>query len=723
MTEARTELKVRIGGMHCASCVSKVERSLQSVPGVSNVQIQLLSGTGAVSVEGEADWDRLSASLKDGGYSIEPLSPLADSTTQQATADWESSFLPAGMSIALGSLLMGLMHRIPHSWFYWLGAGVATFVQLAWGRPFLAGMGRWLRGRGASMETLVGIGTTAALGLSLTSPHHPYFEVGVFLVGFVRLGKWLEARAKTRTGTAIRRLLSLSPPTALRVLANDTTEEVPASALQTGDHVRVLAGARIPADGEVLSGHSSVDESWLTGESVPAEKTPGSKVLAGSQNGLGMLEFTVRAAAGKSLLSQVIDRVERAQMSRAPIQRVADQVAAVFVPTVLVISALTLAVWLMLGGGLPQALLHAVSVLVIACPCALGLATPAALVVGLGRASEAGILFKSGAALETLARARTYVFDKTGTLTLGHPELAAIEALNTSRSENHWLELAASAELGSEHPLARAMIQAATLRGLNPRSPARFESLPGQGLRASVEGQFVLIGTPRFLAEQGVALPAPALQWMDHQAGLGASCVILAHDFTPAALFAFRDPPRADSASLIRWLKNEGLSPMLLSGDRTPAAHAMGTELGFEASAIEAEVLPHQKEARIAILAQSAGPVVMAGDGINDAPALARASVSVSLLGASETALDSAQVILMSGRISDLQKAIEISRATLRTIRQNLAASAIYNVVGIPLAAGMLEHWGISMTPAWAGAAMALSSVSVVTNSLRLKRA
>lgn len=618
---------------------------------------------------------------------------------------------------------MGIMHTISHESFYWLGASVAILVQAVWGRPFLAGVVRWVRGKGASMETLVGIGTLAALGLSIASPHHPYFEVGVFLIGFVRLGKWLETRAKTKTGAAVRRLLSLSPPTALRLLDSGTTEEVQAAALQTGDRVRILAGARVPADGEVVSGHSSVDESWLTGESIPSEKSVGSKLLAGSQNGLGMLELRVVAAGGGSLLAQVIDRVERAQMSRAPIQRIADQVAGIFVPSVLGLSAITLLGWLVAGGTAAEALLHAVSVLVIACPCALGLATPAALVVGLGRASEAGILFKSGVALETLARARTFVFDKTGTLTVGHPVLAGLLVLNTARSEADWLELAASAELGSEHPLARAMLEAARQQGLQPRAPGRFESLPGQGLRASIDGEFALIGTARFLAEQGIVLPPAAATWMNEQAALGGTCVALAHDFAPAAVFAFRDPPRTDSAELIGWLQSEGLEPRLLSGDRVATAQAVGTELGFKASHIDAEILPHQKEARIAILSESSGPVVMAGDGINDAPALARASVSVSLLGASETALDSAQIILMSGRISDLKKAVILSRATLRAIRQNLAASAIYNVVGIPLAAGILEPWGVSMTPTWAGAAMALSSVSVVANSLRLKHA
>jgi len=636
-------------------------------------------------------------------------------TGEASTPGWESQFFPAAASLALGALLMLWMN-------YALGVLIAVPVQFFWGRPFVAGVLRFVRGRGASMETLVGLGTLASLALSVASPHHPYFEVGVFLIGFVRLGKWLETRAKTRTGQAVRGLLSLSPPQATRLLPTGATERIAASVLSPGDRLRVLPGERIPADGKVLLGESSVDESWLTGESLPATKAAGSKVLAGSQNTLGLLEIEVTAPPAQSLLAQIIERVERAQMSRAPIQRVADQVAARFVPAVLVAAAITCAAWLAWGGTLSSALLHAVSVLVIACPCALGLATPAALVVGLGKASQQGILFKNGAALETLSRARSFVFDKTGTLTEGHPSLSATLVLAPSKTQTEWLALAAGAEQGSEHPLARAFNAAARGRGLTLRAPDKFQALPGQGIRASIQGEFELLGTAKFLSEQGIALPDEANSWIRIQESAGATPVLLAHDFKLAAVFAFKDQLRPDSRGLLAWMKQQGLKLLLLSGDRTGTALAIGGELGLAPSEIEAEVLPHQKEARIAILEQTESPVAMVGDGINDAPALARASVSVSLLGASDTALDSAQIILMSGRIQDLRKAILHSRATLRVIRQNLMASAIYNVLGIPLAAGVFEHsMGLGLTPALAGAAMALSSVSVVLNSLRLR--
>jgi Cu+-exporting ATPase len=710
------ELKVRIGGMHCASCVSRVESALHQVSGVKRIQVQLMNGMGLLEFQGNPDWNAWSQALKEGGYSIEPW------TEGVTPRDWDSTLFPAMGSLILGTLLMVSMHGLPPAVFYPLGAVTAILVQVFWARPFILGTLRWLRGHGASMETLIGIGTLSALGLSLASPAHPYFEVSVFLVGFVRLGKWLESRAKSRTGAAIRSLIRLRPPLALRMAAEGEFREVSASELRPGDRVRILVGAQIPADGEVISGHSAVNEAWLTGESVPVEKTQGSKVLAGSQNGLGTLEMRVSTSQRESLLSQMIERVEKAQMSRAPIQRIADQVASWFIPVILTLAALTFLTWLILTHSLSLAILHAVSVLVIACPCALGLATPAALTVGLGKASRNGVLFKSGTALETLAKAKTFIFDKTGTLTQGSPSLWAQFNLAPEKSDLEWLKLAASVEQGSEHLLAGAFLSEARKQDLKLSAPEKFQALPGQGLRASVAGQFVLLGTERLMAEQGIILPESAQAWLKAQSQEAATPVILACDFKPVCLFSFKDPLQPGALELLGWLHREGFHNRLLSGDRKETARATGHSLGLEDDQIEAEVLPHQKEARVAVLEQTQGPVAMVGDGINDAAALARASVSVSLHGASETALDSAQVLLMSGKISDLRLAIQLARQTLNTIHQNLVASAIYNLIGIPLAAGVFEAgWGLALTPSLAGAAMGLSSLSVVLNSLRLR--
>jgi Cu+-exporting ATPase len=740
-------MKVRIGGMHCASCVSRVEKALLSVAEVKRAEIQLLSGTGILETEPEfeknPDWARLAAALKSGGYSIEPMDPALAAPNPKkgpkGESTWDSKPFPAIASLLLGTGLMLTMALFPRAELnYWLGLAVALPVQIFWGRPFLSAILRFFTSLRAwqqsTMESLVGIGTTASLALSIAQPHHPYFEVSVFLIGFVRLGKWLELRAKTRTGDAVRSLLHLNPPMALLVSRTGQSPDpatpvtVSASSLRVGDHVRILAGERVPADGQVLSGHSTVDESWLSGESLPVEKAIGMSVLAGSKNGLGTLELRVTSTPGQSLLARIIERVERAQMSRAPIQRLADSLSARFVPAVLGVALLTWIAWLLLGGSLGQATLHAVSVLVIACPCALGLATPAALVVGLGRASQKQVLFKNGAALETLARARTLIFDKTGTLTEGRARLSAFLSLDSCSSESRksaseWLAVAASAEQGSEHVLARALIEAAHAQNLTLSRPDRFEALPGQGVRASMDGKFILIGTARLLAEQGMSVSAQATDWIDARSREGATCIVLAQDFQPRAVFAFSDSIRPDAPELIAWLRRQGVGLRLVSGDRAATALSLGQKLGFQPSEIESEILPHQKEAYLTVLNQTIGPVAMIGDGINDAPALARAPVSVSLLGSSEAALDSAQVILMSGRISDLKTAILTSRSTLRTIRQNLSASALYNILGIPIAAGVFESTlGIGLTPELAGAAMAVSSVSVVLNSLRLSR-
>ncbi len=730
--------RAKVTGMHCASCVSRVEKAVATLPEVDQIQVNLLSSLAEITLkEGDSpDWNRLQQALSPLGYSISPIDrqktdrPPEGEPSHSAADSWENRLTPAAVSLALGALLMALM-PIEARWVFWVQLLVSTPVQWIWGWPFVLGVLRFLRGQGSSMETLVGLGTLSAYLLSVylgwADTHHPhlYFEVSVFLIGFIRLGKWLEGRAKSRTGEAVRELLTLQPPHAARIQTHqqgDSQEErIPASALAVGDRVRVRPGEKIPCDGQVVLGHSSVNEAWLTGESIPVEKGIGDRVVTGTQNLQGLLEIEVTAVGERTLLSQMIEMVEQAQMSRAPIQRLADRVSSRFVPAVLITAVLTFAGWMTAGAGVEAALIFAVSVLVIACPCALGLATPAALVVGLGRASRQGILIRTGAALEALASTRLFVFDKTGTLTQGRPSLTDVEALIPSGEA---LALAASLEQASEHPLAQAILQAAREQSLTLTRPDRFEAVPGRGIRASLGGKFILLGNPALMESMAVSVPAELQQTLARFSSEGKSCMLLARDFTVIAVLAVRDEPREDARETLNWLKEQGIAVRILSGDRRPTVEAIARELGVDAAHLDAEVLPSQKEERIASLEKDLGHVTMVGDGINDAAALARASCSIALAGGTDVALEAAQITLMHGRLGGIREALVLSKVTMRTIRQNLAASLFYNVLGIPVAAGLLvPSLGWKLSPVLAGAAMALSSVSVLANSLRLKRA
>jgi Cu+-exporting ATPase len=728
-------VRAKVTGMHCASCVARVEKALGALPEVEKVQVNLLSSAAEITLKtaAEPNWKKLDEAVSPLGYSVAPWVRLeaapAEAAEKSSTAgDWEGRALPAFASLGIGVVEMALM-RTHSPWVFWAQLALTLPVQWIWGWPFIQGVGRFFRGRGSSMETLVGLGTLSAFFLSLFlglrgETHHLYFEVSVFLIGFIRIGKWLETRAKTRTGEAVRELLNLQPPQASRILMRDGVEheeKVSASALQLHDRVRVRPGEKIPCDGKVVAGHSSVNEAWLTGESLPVEKTIGDRAITGTQNLQGMIELEVTAVGERTLLSQMIEIVEQAQMSRAPIQRLADRVSGRFVPAVLGIGILTFAAWILAGAGFEQALVYAVSVLVIACPCAMGLATPAALVVGLGKASQRGILIRTGAALEALAAARVFVFDKTGTLTLGRPSLTNVESEGLSKDEA--LALAASLEQGSEHPLAQSIVQAALDRGLALARPDRFEAVAGRGIRASLHGKFTLLGNTALMESMSIPVPPKFHAWLAEFGAQGKTCTLLARDFAVVAILAVRDEPRPDSAETVQWLQSEGLRVRMLSGDRRSTAEAIGRELGIAPEDIDAEVLPSQKEEKIAELERSLGRVTMVGDGINDAAALARASCSIALAGGTDVALEAAQVTLMRGQMSGVRDAVLLARATLRTIRQNLAASFLYNVLGIPIAAGALvPAFGIRMSPVLAGAAMALSSVSVLANSLRLKR-
>lgn len=712
--------------MHCASCVSRVEKALHAFAGISKAQVNLLSSVAEITWTfiNDPDWKVLNSSLSPLGYTIErPDSPPSSSSS----ADWESK-----PTAALGSIFIGLLMMLSMQWhhtaIFWIQFLLALPIQGIWGWPFILGITRALKGHGSSMETLVGLGTLSSfllsvyLGLRGVS-HHLYFEVSVLLIGFIRLGKWLEFRAKKQTGNAIQKLLTLQAPTACRLFIHDgrsEEERVDASSLSPHDRVRVRPGEKIPCDGKVIEGYSSVNESWLTGESIPVEKKPHDSVTMGTQNLHGFLEIEVLASGKKTLLAQMIELVEKAQMSRAPIQRLADRVSARFVPAVLFIALATFLGWILAGASIERAILFSVSVLVMACPCALGLATPAALVVGLGKASEKGILIRSGSALEALAQTTVFVFDKTGTLTQGKPALTDI--FSTSSSEEEALAIAASLEQNSEHPLAHAILQAAQKRQITLPKPDRFEAVPGQGIRASLNGKFTLLGNSTLMESMAVSIPSRFEAELLKYSQAGKTTLMLAQDFQLSALFAVRDEPRQDAAETLQRFQTEGILVRILSGDKKETAEAIGRDLGLCPDQVDSQVLPSQKEEIIIELEKKLNRVTMIGDGINDAAALARASCSIALAGGADVALETAQITLLHGKLKGVYEAFHLAQATLRTIKQNLAASFVYNLIGIPLAAGLFYPlFGIQLSPLLAGAAMALSSLSVLANSLRLK--
>jgi Cu+-exporting ATPase len=548
----------------------------------------------------------------------------------------------------------------------------------------------------------------------------PYFETAAAITVLVLLGQVLELRARRRTGEAIRKLLGLTPKTARLVLPDGREEDVPLELVQPGDRLRVRPGEKVPVDGVVRDGSSNVDESMLTGEPIPVEKLPSAKVYAGTVNGTGALVIEAERVGAETLLGQIVRLVSEAQRSRAPVQQLVDRVAAWFVPAVLLAAILTFVAWVWLGPEQDRyalAILHAVAVLIIACPCALGLATPMAIMVGTGRGAEAGILFRNAAALEKLAEADMLVLDKTGTLTEGKPRVLAVEPAD-GLSADELQRLAASLERGSEHPLADAIVRAAEEKGLSLTPAAEFRAEPGRGVSGTVDGRRILVGTPAFLTEQGVndQLPHERLHALR---GEGRTVMLTAVDGRYAGLLAVADEIRPAAAEAMRALQAEGLRLVMLTGDNRVTAEAVARQLGI--AEVNADVLPAGKAAVVARLQSEGRTVAMAGDGINDAPALAHADVGIALGTGTDVAIESAAVTLVRPDLRGLVRARRLSRAVRRTIRQNLVLAFLYNVLAVPLAAGVLSPVGVTVGPIWAAAAMSLSSVSVIGNSLRLR--
>ena len=731
-TSTSSTLDLGIGGMTCASCVGRVEKALKKVPGVHDATVNLATESARIVFAPSADAEaQLRRAVRNAGY--EPLTPQ-----EAAPADaspW-ADFAPVAIGLALSAPLVLPMvgDLFGEHWMLpaWLQFVLATPVQFILGARFYRAGWHALKAGTGNMDLLVALGTTAAWALSmwlwLTAPEHSmphlYFEASAVVVTLVLLGKWLEARAKRQTTAAIRALHSLRPDIAHVLLRAGGEADVPLAEVLRGDRVVVRPGERIPVDGVIDQGETQVDESMLTGEPLPVLKAPTDAVTGGSINGEGRMVMTVTAVGLETVLSKIIRLVEDAQAGKAPIQRLVDQVSAVFVPVVLGIAVLTFGGWLLAGAAPEAALIHAVAVLVIACPCALGLATPAAIMAGTGVAATHGILIKDAQALELAHKVDTVAFDKTGTLTLGQPQLTAF-VVPGGDDDAEAMAAAASLQSGSEHPLARAVVAAARARDLAVVEPDNVRAVPGRGSEGDVKNRSYLIGSLRWMDELGVPLGALTAEAERLQRG-GATLSAMVERTTQGlsaagpyrlyALMAFADEPKPGAREALALLRSRGIRVMMISGDNRGAALAMGARLGLSVDEVMAEVLPADKAAKVAALREGGHTVVMVGDGVNDAPALAAADVGMAMGTGTDVAMHAAGITLMRGDVGLVASALDISHRTVIKIRQNLFWAFAYNVAGIPLAA--LGY----LSPVVAGAAMALSSVSVVTNALLLKR-
>ncbi|MBO1075836.1 heavy metal translocating P-type ATPase [Roseomonas marmotae] len=706
---------IGVTGMTCASCASRVKRALEKVPGVLEASVNLATEQVHLRLLPTVEDATLSAALEKAGYALaivpEQEEPEA-APDRRGLAELAVAFALAAPFLA-GMLGMALGRDwMPPGWAQFL---LAAPLQFWLGARFYRAGWRALRAGAGNMDLLVALGTSAAFGLStvqwLRGEHHLYFEAAAVVIAFVLLGRFLEHRAKRATGTAIAALLALRPRTACRLDAAGREEEVPLAALRAGDRVVVRPGERVPADGVVEEGAAGLDESALTGESRAVEKAVGDTVSTGTVSLDGRLVVRAQAVGGDTRLAQVAALVQAAQASRAPVQKLVDRVSAVFVPVVVGVALVTLLGWLAAGAGLSAALLHAVAVLVIACPCALGLATPAAIMAGTGAAARAGILIRDAAALEQAGKIDLVAFDKTGTLTEGRPSLAALyPARGVAREEA--LRLAARLQAGSEHPLARAVLVAA---GGDIAPAETFRALPGRGVEGRVEGRRLALGSTRLLTESGL-FAGPLAEAAAREAGQGHTLSWLIDPSAPAvlALMAFADAPRAGAAEAVRALKTQGVQVAMLTGDAPEAAGAVARALDI--GEVAAGVLPAQKAAQVTAWREKGRRVAMVGDGVNDAAALASADLGIAMGSGTDAAIAAAHVTLLRPDPILVPATLAITRRTLSQIRQNLLWAFGFNAVGIPLAA----LGGLS--PALAGAAMAFSSVAVLGNALLLAR-
>lgn len=729
------DISLNITGATCASCVRTIEQALRGTRGVKQAEMNFADRTARIS--GTANAATLIKAVEAAGYGASEMQPEDDGSEQEALeqAHYRQLLKHMWLGLGLGVPLMAwgllggdMMVRPgqPSQWI-WLAIGLLTLGVLATaGRHFFIGAWKAFRNHNANMDTLIALGTGAAWLYSMAvvlapgvlpeAARHVYFEASAMIIGLINLGQALEVRARGKTSAAIKRLLDLGAKTA-RVIRDGKEQDIPVEQVQLGDQLRVRPGEKIAVDGEVIEGESRIDESMLTGEPMPVEKNVGDKVSAGTLNESGTLIYTATAVGRDTALSRIVALVKKAQGSKPPIGRLADQVSAIFVPVIMIIAVISALVWFNVGPDprLTHMLISATTVLIIACPCALGLATPMSVMVGVGKAAEYGILIRQGEALQTSSKLDTIVLDKTGTITEGKPEVIAI--LNADgEQEGRVLHIAATLESGSEHPLAQAILREAERRQLNLLETSQFAALNGKGVTAMVEGERYRLGNRRWLESEGIEVTLDAQSLTDK----GATPLFLASDTTLLGVIGVADRIKEDSRAAIARLRDAGMKVVMITGDIQASANAIAKEAGVDE--VMAEVLPEDKAEKVKALQQEGRIVGMVGDGINDAPALAQADVGFAIGTGTDVAIESASITLMGGSLHGVADAMAISSATVSNIKQNLFGAFIYNSLGVPVAAGVLYPFtGSLLSPVIAGAAMSLSSVTVVTNANRLR--
>ena len=729
-----------IEGAGCASCVGKIESALKSVSGVENAEMNFAQRT--VSVTGTANPSALVKAVEKAGYSAKVATSESedDALAKKEQADWAyykrlmremTVALSLGVPLMIYSLFVGEMPvTTTTERLVWLLVGILTLGVLYFsGKHFFVGAWQSFKNHSANMDTLIALGTGTAWLYSMVVvlvPHlvpemarHVYFEASAMIIGLINLGLALELKARGRTSEAIKRLIGLQAKTA-RVVRDDKQLDIPIEEVLKDDVVRVRPGEKIPVDGEVTEGHTAIDESMLTGEPMPVEKAVGDTVAAGTINKSGSILFKARRVGKDTALAQIINMVKRAQNSKPPIGRLADVISAYFVPVVMIIAVTSALFWLNFGPdpALAFAVVSATTVLIIACPCALGLATPMSVMVGVGKAAEAGVLIRNGEALQTASKISAMILDKTGTITLGSPKVTDV-LVAREYDEQTVLRLAATLESGSEHPLAQAIVESAMEKGIETGKVSNFSAIAGHGVQAKVEGKTLLFGNEKLMRERNIDL-GNFVEKAQVLATEAKTPMYLTVDNQLAAIIAVADPIKEDSIAAIKRLKDNGMRVVMLTGDNRATAKAVAKKAGIEE--FFAEVLPEEKSEKVQELQMEGEIVGMTGDGINDAPALAIANVGFAIGTGTDVAIESADITLMRGSLHGLADAVAVSKATLRNIKQNLFGAFIYNVAGIPFAAGVLyPFFGMLLSPVIAGAAMAFSSLTVVSNANRLR--
>jgi len=729
--------------MHCASCVNNVEQYLKKLNGIVSVNVNLAAEKAFIEYdEGQIDIAGIVKAINDSGYQVPEMPPSSEAPALAAVSSLDTRREEYYRSLKK-RFWFALIFAVPvflggmHMFFPFLPAWLhdpyimlllAAPVQIFSGWPFYQGLWASIKRRNADMNTLVAVGTTAAFGYSLAATFIPeffaragqspvyYYDSAAVIITLILLGRMLEAKARGRTSEAIKRLIGLQARTA-RVIKDDGELEVPLEQLAIGDIIIVRPGEKIATDGVITEGYSSIDESMITGESIPADKNAGDKVIGGTINKTGSFRFRADKVGSETVLAQIIRLVEEAQGSKAPIQRLADRIASIFVPIVMATAALTFMVWLIWGPSFNLALINAVAVLVIACPCALGLATPTAIMAGTGRGAELGILIRRGEVLEQAGNITSILFDKTGTLTSGKIAVTNV-AVMPEFAEDDLLSLAASAESSSEHPIGQAIVDYARLKKISLLEVSDFKALPGSGLSCRVGGKMVEIGNQQMMEQKEYTKLEKLAGRLQQE---GKTVVYAAIDSRPAGIIAVADTLRDNAVRVVADLKGLGLKTAMITGDHQEAALSIAGQLGIDQ--VMAQVLPGDKAEQVKKAQAGNVKVAMVGDGINDAPALAQADIGIAMGRGTDVAIESADIILMGDNLELIAKSLKLSKATLRIIKQNLFWAFFYNIIGIPVAAGVLyPFFGILLNPMFAALAMAFSSVSVVSNSLRLKR-